>query len=267
MNPEFYTVWNFRREIIQRLSNSLSPEEIKSLYQSELKFGTQVIVMNPKSYWIWFHRIWLTTAISKSQLPQVQDSLIEMWKREFEQCGKLLNMDERNFHCWDYRRFVAKNLQATIEQEFKFTTEKIEKNFSNYSAWHQRSALLPLQYPDKTSFQQALDREFELVQNAFYTEPSDSSAWFYHRWLIQNACSTPIGEKLPENEEAIVKRELQMCQELLKLEPKCKWAILTSCFLLLRLGGPTKQIEENSKNLIETDPYRANYYKDQFLSN
>jgi geranylgeranyl transferase type-2 subunit alpha len=44
-------------------------------------------------------------------------------------------------HAWDYRRYVLESLVTTHSpaQELAYTTRKIELNFSNFSAWHQRS--------------------------------------------------------------------------------------------------------------------------------
>lgn len=80
---------------------------------------------------------------------------------------------------------------------------KISENFSNYSAWHYRSTLLAKVRPaldsrdggaeDTARIQQsdqravapeAIDEELDTVASAFYIDPCDQSAWFYHRWLL-----------------------------------------------------------------------------------
>ena len=133
----------------------------------------------------------------------------------------LLLADDRNFHGGGYRQYIARRMGLPLDRELEFSRQKIEQNFSNYSAWHYRTALLPLKYssggggggnseegegvvvvekegtnsnssavvgrPTSASATipwQVLDEEFEFVKQALYTEPEDQSGWFYHRWLI-----------------------------------------------------------------------------------
>jgi len=53
--------------------------------------------------------------------------------------------------------------------------------------------------------------EFELLQQAMYTDPSDQSIWIYHRWLVS----------LDPNLETL-KEQIQVIHELAEMEPESK---------------------------------------------
>eukprot|EP01083_Nonionella_stella_P040566 110054_1 len=264
INPEYYTMWNFRREILQKFFED-TPDQKSTLCAADLGVVERALRRNPKSYNAWFHRTWI--------INQGTSDL----ERELKLCNKMLDLDSRNFHCWDYRRFIVRKSQTPLSSEFQFTTHKIEQNFSNYSSWHYRSTLLPQLYEGKDLVAK-LDSEFEWVLQAFYTEPGDQSAWLYHRWLLakRGATSFMYSSDLAVNEEnssvedskQILTRELQMCTELLEEEPDCKWVILTAVILthslfsrgILEKSDVSAKLEQYCKKLKLLDPLRSEYY-------
>ncbi len=56
---------------------------------------------------------------------------------------RLLAVDSRNFLAWAYRRFVVERACVPLEDEERYSMDCINANFSNYSAWHARTVLLP----------------------------------------------------------------------------------------------------------------------------
>lgn len=177
MNPDFSTLWNYRKEIFLHFKDNKPEDELHELFKGELQFLEACLRLNPKSYGVWNHRCFVMETMAKPD-----------WKQELQLCNLFLDYDERNFHCWDYRRFVVKKAEISPEEELEFTTNKICNNFSNFSSWHYRSKLLPIIYPDDSTSvgveEGVLIKEYETVQNAFFTDPDDQSAWFYHRWLL-----------------------------------------------------------------------------------
>jgi len=175
-NPDYYTIFNYRKLLVQHyLAKASSEEEKTQLLSKELDLTAKALAHNPKSYCAWHHRLWVI-GYGRSSL-----------QKELQLCSLFLQKDARNFHCWRYRGYVAQRLSGgpDLRAELDFTREKINENFSNYSAWHYRSVLIaqlhaPSTDDDLFAF---LDQEFELLKQAFYTEPYDQSAWLYHRWL------------------------------------------------------------------------------------
>ena len=161
VNPEYYTIWNYRRLILRHQFHSRKArdlnddghpnyEALANLISDDLAFLIPLLRKFPKCYWIWSYRLWLLQEATRL-LPAAEAR--DFWQQELALVGKMLNLDSRNFHGWGYRRTVTQALESDTFQskglntnltkpEFEYTTKMINSNLSNFSAWHSRSKLI-----------------------------------------------------------------------------------------------------------------------------
>ncbi|KAG8905966.1 Rab geranylgeranyltransferase [Tulasnella sp. 403] len=246
-NPELYTVWNYRRDVMTNgLFLQRSPEEINNILASELQLTFTALKQHPKVYWIWNHRRWCLqntpegpgTSNSESD-PSATTTDRYAWKRanwarELAVVEKMLDADARNFHAWNYRRYVVSSSPDPRSEtsELAYTTRKIEANFSNFSAWHQRSKLL-------------------------------SALW-------EKGQMTDPAVKDRGDDVAVLKREISVIEELLEIEPGTKWCIecLVHYKRILMRHEPENadKLKEECLAGLETlhqvDPHRRRRYEE-----
>ena len=195
LSPDFYSVFNFRRRILEALLADQSEEIKGEILSKELDTLTKITRESPKSYTLWFQRQWVILHSRNYE---------KVMKKELALCDKLLAMDQRNFHVWNYRTWLVKVAGSqTYEEELAFTTTLIYRDFSNYSAWHYRSKVVKGLYPSAlpTDF---VTSELTTLKHAMFTCPSDQSLWTYHQWLlsqitpilITSVLKTPSGVKI-----------------------------------------------------------------------
>lgn len=113
-------------------------------------------------------------------------------------------------HCWDFRRLLVNKIGISLSDELQFSQNLLNENFSNYSSWHYRSTLQKIN-------EENVDHEITLVQNAVFTDPADSSAWFYLRWVLSN----------PSISKERKQELLEAFEQLEELEPDCKCEFCT----------------------------------------
>ncbi|CCE81338.1 Piso0_001236 [Millerozyma farinosa CBS 7064] len=305
LNPEFYTIWNYRREIFSKLFEQGDLDKKETL-EKDLGFSMEQLKKFPKCYWVWNHRVWC--------LLQLQSMNEANWMYEFGIASKLLEMDSRNFHGWYYRRFVVENMENNIEvqhkddqqqqiyqylsiniKEYEYTTAKISKNISNFSAWHNRSKLIPKIYDnlrllsDKTAFSSIrhifqspydiLMSELNYIKTGIYMDPDDTSVWLYLYWLLLDPFYVEyLKPQSPDGLSSyvdILKSQLQVVMEVNTLEKEeslngedniwCLKSILIINNVLEKETGDKSiantQLEVLEK-LIRLDPLRKGRYLD-----
>jgi geranylgeranyl transferase type-2 subunit alpha len=233
--------WGYRQFIARKMGLPV---------ERELAFTQKKIEQNFSNYSAWHYRTALLPAMYSSAEEQEQEDAIELdvgalvvEKEEEENAEKQENLDS-----------------SALESEIN----KVEKGEPATTA-----AATSIERGTPTSASAAvpaevLDQEFELVKQAFYTEPEDQSGWFYHRWLLgcslaryQKTVNTASDSNTREEKvdtagnaaTAVAARgalvntlttQAEMCKELLDIEPDAKWPLLTYtrlCQLLAELNA------------------------------
>lgn len=294
LNPEFYTIWNIRREILSKLFESGLLDKSKAL-NDDLKFVMVLFKRYPKCYWIYNHRLWVLKALGDKA----------DWEFELGVVSKVLSVDQRNFHAWQLRRVITTNIESTTKNnikqmllinlnEFQFTTSKVNNNISNFSAWHNRSKLIPRIYglfhkldskviesneEISTAYKMFKDpqtimlHELKLINTGMYMDADDTSVWLYLYWLLSDELFTSSLDS--DSYMDTLQTQLKVIEELNELEisdtevDNCwcvKSIIVIKCMIMTLKGENNKltdEIKELLGKLIKIDPLRKGRYIDQ----
>ncbi|KAF6162178.1 hypothetical protein GIB67_008307, partial [Kingdonia uniflora] len=118
-NPGNYTVWHFRRLILEALGVDL---------RDELAFVDNLAKSKAKNYQIWHHRRWIAEKLGT-----------EAADRELEFTKNILSLDSKNYHAWSHRQWVLQALGGWAD-ELNYCHQLLEEDVFNNSAWNQVAA-------------------------------------------------------------------------------------------------------------------------------
>lgn len=187
----------------------------------------QLLRKHQKSYSLFTHRQWVVLQILK--LEREEDREKGIIREELGFCAKMLALDERNFHVWNYRNWLVLLAGGVwVEKELEFTKSKIETNFTNFSALHFRAKNLgrkgwleKLNVPlnglstiKSDSLNLPLKEELEFIRTGLYIQPDEQGIWQYHRWLMESGIKNKV--------KMMIKRKKELGGWLIILDKKAE---------------------------------------------
>ncbi|XP_059654380.1 protein farnesyltransferase/geranylgeranyltransferase type-1 subunit alpha [Cornus florida] len=172
MNPGNYTVWHFRRLILEALNADL---------HDELDFVERVASNNSKNYQIWHHRRWVAEKLGTDAV-----------NKELEFTRKIFSIDAKNYHAWSHRQWVLQALGGW-EDELDYCHQLLEDDIFNNSAWNQRYFVVT-KSPLLGGLKAMRESEVNYAVEAILTNPENESPWRYLRGLYKDVTQSWIND-------------------------------------------------------------------------
>uniref|UniRef100_A0A2A4JMZ2 Protein prenyltransferase alpha subunit repeat-containing protein 1 n=1 Tax=Heliothis virescens TaxID=7102 RepID=A0A2A4JMZ2_HELVI len=138
LNPDVSTLWNKRREMMEK--NFLE-------WVSELQFSRLVISRKPKCNEAFAYRRWILKDILKEEVVQPFQLIDAIISEEIDVCNMAADKCQNNYHCWDHRRWLhntCREMQYDFNStffcfnEYKFIKDWTSKHVSDHSCFHYR---------------------------------------------------------------------------------------------------------------------------------
>ncbi|MQM13446.1 hypothetical protein Taro_046371 [Colocasia esculenta] len=197
INPGNYTVWHFRRLIIDSLNVDL---------WEELEYVDEIASSNSKNYQIWHHRRWLAEKLGTGSA-----------NKELEFTKKILALDAKNYHAWSHRQWVLQAFGGW-EDELDYCCQLLDDDIFNNSAWNQRYFVIT-RSPLLGGLQGTRESEGRYAVEAILKNPENESPWRYLRGLYKGDPDLLVGASLVS----------EVCLKVLQTSHNCIFAL---CLLL-----------------------------------
>ena len=151
-NPKAYGAWFHRKWSVAYWMKEINDSSIESLLEKELELCGEFLTLDERNFHCWnYRRFVISCLISHFSSSRVANRLIlnGSWNYCSDLMGpQLADVDAADNFGHNFGLEASsvsdENITTVIISEWNFTGLKIENNFSNYSAFHYRSKLLPL---------------------------------------------------------------------------------------------------------------------------
>jgi len=101
----------------------------------------------------------------------------ERSQRAFDLTSEVLEQNAANYTAWYFRRVLLEHLKLDLKQELEFVSQVGDENQKNYQIWYHRKVII-----EKTN---DYSTELKYTGEHIRLEPKNYHAWAHRQWVIQ----------------------------------------------------------------------------------